>query len=183
VSVEVALTCAAIVVARVLDVSLGTIRTVYIVRGRPFVASLLGFVEVLIWIVVASSVIRNLEQPIYMVSYAMGFGLGTYVGMALDARLGDAKQVVRIFSRRGAELASDLRKAGHVVTEFEGRGMEGPISSLFLEVSRRHVRSVLELAEHVDPKCFTVVDDIRESSGTRSRAATLSRRRRFGLRK
>ena len=65
----------------------------------------------------------------------------------------------------------------------EGRGMEGPISSLFLEVSRRHVRSVLELAEHVDPQCFTVVDDIRDSSGSRSRAATLSRRRRFGLRK
>lgn len=163
--------CLLIVVARVADVSLGTLRTVYIVQGRKGVAFLLGFVEVLIWLIVVARVIQNVQQPAYAVSYALGFGLGTYVGILLEDWFRMGEQVVRIFSRRGEAMAEALREAGFVVTRFEGKGREGPISLLFLQVPRRRVRDVVRPALRIDPECFYIVDDVRMTSGYRRRSA------------
>lgn len=179
----VLLTSVAIVLARIVDVSLATIRIIYLVRGKRVKAAFLGFFEVLIWIVVVSSVIQNLDHPIYMVSYAFGFALGTYIGIGVEARLSSAQQVVRIFSRLGDEVTAHLRDMGFVVTQFEGSGREGPIKLLFLEVSRRRVPHVLAEAVKVDPTCFCIVDDIRQSSGAVVRSAAAGRPRVFGVRK
>lgn len=172
-----------IVLARIFDVSLATIRTIYLVQGRRGRAALLGFFEVLIWIAVVSGVIQNLEHPIYMVGYAFGFALGTYVGIGLEARFSSAQQVLRVFSRRGDEVAARLRDMGYVVTQFEGTGKEGPISLVFLEVGRRRVQAVMDAAVAVDPTCFCIVDDIRQTSGAVVRSAGAGRPRFFGVRK
>ncbi|MEX2465874.1 MAG: DUF5698 domain-containing protein [Gemmatimonadota bacterium] len=179
----VLLTSLGIIVARIFDVSLGTIRTIYLVRGMRARAAFLGFFEVLIWIAVVSGVIQNLDHPIYMVSYAFGFALGTYIGIGVEARLTSAQQVVRIFSRLGDRMTSHLRDLGFVVTQFEGVGREGPISLLFLEVSRRRVPKVISEAVGVDPTCFCIVDDVRQTSGAVVRSASARRPRVFGVRK
>lgn len=108
----VLLTSLGIVVARIFDVSLATMRTIYLVRGMRGRAAVLGFFEVLIWITVVSRVIQNLQHPIYMVSYAFGFALGTYIGIGVEARLSSAQQVVRIFSRVGDAVTAHLRSGG-----------------------------------------------------------------------
>jgi uncharacterized protein YebE (UPF0316 family) len=182
-TLTVLLTSLGIMLARIIDVSLGTIRTISLVRGKRGRAALLGFFEVLIWIAVVSRVIQSIDQPVYMVSYACGFALGTYIGIGVEARLSSAQQVVRIFSRLGDRVAERLREMGLVVTRFEGSGREGPISLLFLEVSRRRVRTVMEAAIEVDPTCFVIVDDVRQSSGAVVRSAAAVRPRVFGVRK
>lgn len=179
----VLLTSLGIVVARIFDVSLSTVRTIYLVQGRRGRAALLGFFEVLIWIAVVSGVIQNLEHPIYMVSYAFGFALGTYVGIGVEARFSSARQVVRVFSRLGDDVTARLRDMGFVVTQFEGTGREGPVSLIFLEVSRRHVSQVMDAAVQVDPTCFCIVDDVRQTSGAVVRSASVRRPRVFGVRK
>ena len=179
----VLLTSLGIVLARIVDVSLATIRTISLVRGRRVRAAFLGFFEVLIWITVVSGVIQNMDHPIYMVCYALGFALGTYIGIGVEARLSSAQQVVRVFSRAGDAVTSRLRDMGYVVTQFEGTGREGPISMLFLEVSRRRVPQVLASAVEVDPTCFCIVDDVRQSSGAVVRSASARRPRVFGVRK
>lgn len=179
----VLLTSLGIVVARIFDVSLATIRTIYLVRGMRGRAAVLGFFEVLIWIAVVSGVIQNLHHPIYMVSYALGFALGTYIGIGVEARLSSAQQVVRVFSRLGDSVTEHLRSLDYTVTQFEGVGREGPISLLFLECPRRRVPSVISAAVQVDPTCFCIVDDIRQTSGAVVRSASANRPRVFGVRK
>ncbi len=163
------LTCAAIVVGRVADVTLGTIRTVFVVHGRRGVACLLGFFELLIWVVVVSRVVRNLDQPIYAVSYAGGFALGTFLGITVEGWFGAGDQVIRVFSRVGPQLVKDLRGQGYVVTQFDGTGKQGPITMLFLQAPRRKMRPVIEHVVRADPECFYIVDDIRLSSGRKVR--------------
>lgn len=166
---EIFLTSLLIIFARIADVSLGTMRTVAVINGRRGVALVIGFFEVLIWVTVVRAVIHNLDNPVYAVSYAGGFALGTFVGVTIEDRFGTGKQVVRVFTRRGTELAVRLREQGFVVTVFEGSGREGPISMLFVEAGRRSMRRILDEVRHIDPDCFYILDDVRLSSGRRGR--------------
>lgn len=167
---EVVLTCLLIVVARMADVSLGTIRTIMTIQGRRAVALSISVVELLIWVFVVSRVIRDIaDQPAYGFAYAIGFALGTYIGMTIEARLALGRQVVRIFTRQGGEMAQALRDAGLRVTQFDGHGRDGPVQELFIELERRHARSVIAQARELDPHCYYMVDDIRFASSRHTR--------------
>jgi len=165
----VLITCAAIVVGRVADVTLGTLRTVFVVHGRRGIACLLGFFELLIWVLVVSRVVHNLDKPIYAVCYATGFAIGTFIGITVEGWFGAGDQVLRVFTRLGPRLVDELREMGYVVTQFEGAGKEGPISLLFLQTPRRKIRPAIERVLSTDPACFYIVDDIRLSSGRKIR--------------
>lgn len=156
--------CLFIIVARVGDVSLGTIRTIFVVNGRRGIACMLAFFEVLLWVVVVARVITNLNNPLYMISYAIGFALGNYVGMTVERWFAFGEQVVRIFTRDKSRLAEQLREAGYRVTEFEGRGRDGLVHLLFVQTPRRDASRVARTARELDPSCYYVVDDVRLSS-------------------
>lgn len=157
---EIIVTCLVIFVARIADVSLGTIRTLCIIRGRAVSAWFLGFFELLIWVFVVSKVIQNLDTPVYAVAYAFGFATGNVVGLAIEKRLAFGDQVVRIFSRKADDVARLLRQRGFPVTTFEGHGREGPVGMLFIQTMRKKVNSLLDMASRLDPHCFYIVDDV-----------------------
>lgn len=157
-------TSVVIILARIVDVSMGTLRTLFIVQGRKLTAASLGFVEILIWILVVSQVIRNLDHWFYAVAYAGGFAMGTYVGILIEGWLAPGRQVLRIFTRHGDAVADALRKRGYALTAFVGKGMEGPVDLLLLESSRRAVMDALPVVGSVDPEALTVVDDVRQVS-------------------
>jgi uncharacterized protein YebE (UPF0316 family) len=172
-TLEAALTCLLIICARIGDVSLGTIRTVFIMRGRRMLAVVLGFFEVLIWVTVVSKVITNLDHPMYAVSYALGFAAGNYLGLVIEHWLAIGHQALRIFSRRSAEVCEQLRGAGFHVTEFAGIGRDGPITLLYTESRRRDIAEAIRIAERIDPDCFYVIDDVRNASSATSRSRGL----------
>lgn len=164
-TLEVLLLSIAIVGARVLDVTLGTLRTVAVIHGRRAAAFGLGFVEVLIWVVVVGKVIGTVgENPWYAAAYALGFALGNYLGITIEGRFAFGKQVVRVFTRRGSEISASLRERKIPVTEFDGRGKDGPIQMLFIELGRRDAAKMLARIRELDPHCYYVVDDIRLAS-------------------
>jgi len=159
---EVLITCLIIIIARIADVALGTLRTVYTVRGKRFTSFVIGFVELVIWVVVVGKVISDVqENPLYVVSYALGFALGTFIGITVEDYLAVGDQVIRVFSRKGDAMADALRERDFGVTVFDGRGKNGPIQLLFIETSRRRAARVTARAREFDPGCFCVVDDIR----------------------
>jgi uncharacterized protein YebE (UPF0316 family) len=158
---ETFLFCLLIIVSRIADVSLGTLRTISVVNGRGKLAFGLGFFEILIWVFVVSKVIQHLDNPAYAVSYAFGFAIGNFCGIKLEQRIGFGEQVVRIFSSKGDEVAKSLRHAGYFVTEFQGSGRDGFVTLLFIQTPRREVSRILHCAAVADTKCFYVVDDIR----------------------
>jgi uncharacterized protein YebE (UPF0316 family) len=158
---SVLLTSLTIAFARVVDVSLGTLRTLFTVQGRKLTAAGLGFIEILIWILVVSQVINNLDHLVYAVAYAGGFAMGTYAGILIEGWLAPGRQVLRVFTREGAAVAAALRGRGYALTEFTGRGQDGPVDLLLLESSRKLVANALPVVGSVDPGAPTVVDDVR----------------------
>lgn len=150
-----------IFVARVVDVTFGTLRTAYVVRGKRAFAFLFGFVEVLVWVVVVVKVVTNLDHPIYYVVFALGFATGTVVGITVEGWFAIGDQVVRIFTPTATSLAAAMRERGFRFTEFSGIGTGGPVSLLFIQVPRRKTDAVIEMVRGIDPTCFYTVDDVR----------------------
>ena len=116
-----------IFLARVTDVSMGTMRTISIVQGRTKIAFLLGFIEVSMWLVIISTVIHRIaEGPILGVFYALGFSTGNVVGIILEKRIAFGHIILRIISTQsGKEIAKEIRHTGHAVTTFQGEGLSG----------------------------------------------------------
>ena len=172
--IDVILTCILIIVARIADVSLGTLRTVFVVHGRKGISFILGFVEVLIWITVVSRVVNHIDYPIYAVSYALGFAIGTYVGLTIEGLVSLGDQVVRLFTRQADLIEGQLRDMQLQVTRFEGQGRDGPVAMLFLEAPRRRVGEIIKTALALDSACFYIVDHVRLSAGIKPRWHTPS---------
>jgi uncharacterized protein YebE (UPF0316 family) len=152
---------------RVVDVTLGTIRTISVVQGWIKVSVLLGFFEVLIWIAAVSQVISRInEHPILMIAYATGFATGNAAGILLERRLALGSCVVRIISSTmiGLHVAETLRSIGQRVTTFEGEGRDGPRVLIYATCERRYLSKLIEAAQAVDPHLFYAVERAAESS-------------------
>lgn len=150
--------------ARVLDVSLGTLRIIFTSRGRRNIAPLLGFVEVFIWIVVVSQVVKNVHSlPAYL-GYAAGFAVGTYVGMNIEERLALGMYVLRIIlPLDGERLAAQLRSVGYGVTVVNGMGSVGEVKLLYTVIKRKNLMPVMEIIKSVAPKAFFSVEELRSA--------------------
>jgi uncharacterized protein YebE (UPF0316 family) len=150
-----------IFVARVFDVSLGTLRHAMIIRGKRLVTFAIAFLESIIWVFAVSKVLNDLSEPLTAFAFALGFATGTFVGMTLENLLKIGDQVVKVFSVHGKEVAKSLRDAGFRVTEFLGQGRDGQVILLFVQVQRREAKKVLQLARVIDKNCYLVIEDIR----------------------
>jgi uncharacterized protein YebE (UPF0316 family) len=149
--------------ARVTDVTLGTMRIIFISRGRKILAPLLGFVEVFIWITVVSQIVGSAKNnfPAYF-AYAAGFAVGNYFGMVLEDKLAIGTLVVRaILPKHGNELAGRLREAGYGVTFVDGHGGSGPVVLIYTIVLRKELGQVVEIIHSTAPKAFFTVEELR----------------------
>lgn len=161
----VLLTCLLIVVARVTDITLDTVRTVAIVQGRRLFAAALGLVEAVIYIAAVSQVLRTDHLNwFYVLAYGLGFAAGTYIGITVEQVLAFGEQLVAIFTRTAEAMVNSLRAEGYRVTEFAGRGRDGEVSALFVQVPRRQARKLTVRARAIDPHCFYIVNDVRAAS-------------------
>lgn len=145
--------------ARVVDVSLGTLRTISVVNGRSRLAFMLGLIEISIWLVVISTVVTRIsEAPVLGLFYVVGFAMGNVVGIFIEKRLALGFVAIRAITMRedGREIADRLRKMGHTVTVFTGEGMKGPVIEMFIVSSRKEYGSIVRQLETMDPDIFYV---------------------------
>ena len=159
---------ALIFAARVTDVALGTLRTAFIVRGKRAFAFGVGFCEMLVWVVVVAKVITNLNHPMYVAAFALGFATGTVVGITVEGWFAIGEQVVRVFTAQGESMAAGMRKQGCAVTMFPGTGRDGPVHLLFIQAPRRQTKTIIAAVREFDPTCFYTVDDVRQASASRA---------------
>jgi len=144
---------------RVADQTLGTMRTIYVNRNRPFQAAMLGFIESAIWIVAASEVIKNVNEPILVIGYAGGFSAGTILGSYLEKGIGLGNFVVRVFtSIDSPSVASSLRAEGYGVTVINGEGKEGAVRICWCIIPRRKIKSVLKIIKDTNPEAYVTTD-------------------------
>ncbi|MDX1377443.1 MAG: DUF5698 domain-containing protein [Anaerolineales bacterium] len=148
--------------ARFVDVTLGTLRIIFLSRGRKFLAPALGFVEVLIWITVVSQIVGGAQNFGAYFAYAAGFAVGNYFGMLIEEKLAIGTLVVRIIlPKNGNTLVTRLREEGFGVTFVDGHGGSGPVVLVYTVVMRRELYRVIEIIEETTPKAFYTVEELR----------------------
>ena len=147
---------------RVGDMSLDTLRMLFVVRGRKGVAWGLGFVQSIIFVLAITSVLSHLDNPLNVVGYAAGFATGNVVGMWIEERLAIGHVKVSIVSQRlGSALSKTLRESGFGVTEIPARGRDGMVSMLSVSVLRRDVPRIQAIIHECDAEAFVIAEDVR----------------------
>jgi len=165
-SIPVWTLCLTIFVLRICDVTLGTVRTVAIVKGHVSMAVVLGFFELMIWVLVISQVISRLDESWFLAfAYAGGFAAGNAVGIVLERKLAMGTSAIRFLSsKRGGSIADALRDQGHKVTTFSGQGSNGPVKLVYAVAPRRSVRRMIRIAQIHDPEVFWISEPAYEGS-------------------
>lgn len=171
--------------ARMTDVTLMTLRIIFVSRGKRYLAPLLGFVEVFIWIAVVSQVIRGANNLVAYLAYAAGFAAGNYIGIYIENRLAIGTLVVRAIVQAGPrsegagpakggtdprstgstaeELVARLHEAGYGVTTVDGQGATVPVKLVYTVIKRKDLKQVMEILHEFEPRPFVTVEEVRSA--------------------
>lgn len=161
---QLLLHCLFIIVARICDVSMGTLRVAFIARGRKYLAACCGFVEVFIWIVVVSRVLTGDQRLTTYAAYALGFTCGTLAGMLIEERLAVGWSLVRVISHKPIDaLMQKLSAAGFGVTQQAGQGARGPVQVLVTLLPRKRLGEFQKILKEFDAAAFYTIEDVRHA--------------------
>jgi len=175
--------------ARIIDVSLGTLRIIFVTKGMRKVAPLIGFFEVFIWLLAISRIMQNHDNWVCYVAYAAGFASGNLIGMLIEEKLAIGHEMIRVITRKDAtNLIDELRETGHGVTWVNAKGIEGDVAVLYIIARRSMIREVLDLINKHNPRALYTVEAIKyvnkeifhRSEEERQRSWLMSRARRSG---
>ena len=151
-----------IFLARICDVSIGTLRIIFVSKGKKNIAPVLGFFEVLIWIIAISKIMQNLDNYINYIAYAAGFATGNYVGMIIEEKLAMGFQMIRVFTGNGGtDLVKALNINGFGATTIEAQGAKEKVHIIFSIVRRDEINKVLSVINSFNPKAFFTIEDVK----------------------
>src|SRR5215469_9056355 len=140
----------AIFCMRICDMTLDTLRIIFMTKGFRRLAPIIGFFEILIWIIAITRIMRNVDNWICYVAYAGGFATGNYVGMLVDEKLAIGHELIRVFTRMDAtQLATSLRTEGYGVTTVKASGMQGDVGILYIVANRKHQKHVIQVIQQL----------------------------------
>lgn len=155
---------ALIFVARVADVTIGTMRIVFLSKGFKYIAPVLGFFEILIWLVAVSKIFQNLDMWFYYVAYAGGFATGNLVGLIIEEKLALGFVALRIITHKpGAPLIKKLIASGYGVTTLEAQSSQGKVNVIFCIIKRSQTKKVAEIIQTVQSDAFYTLEDVRRA--------------------
>lgn len=151
-----------IFLARIADVSIGTMRIISIARGKKYLAPVFGFFELLIWLFAIGQIMKNIDNPLFYLPYALGFAAGTFVGMHIEEKVALGTLLVRIITKQEAtDLIQYLNSVNYGVTAVNAQGTRGPVHIIFSIIKRRNLNHFLEIIKRFNPNAFYSVEDIR----------------------
>lgn len=151
-----------IFLARMSDVTLATLRNILLSKSVKYIVPFIGFIEVLIWLLAISQIMKNLHNPICFLAYATGYSLGIFFGIKIEERLALGLQVMRIITQKDSnELISALVDHSFGITTIDGHGAKGPVKIILTVVKRKDVNLVRQLIEQNNSSAFYSVEDIR----------------------
>lgn len=155
-----------IFIARIIDVSFGTIRIIMVSKGYRVMSSLFGFFEAFIWVTAASQVMQNLNNFYYYIVWGLGYATGTYVGILFEQKLSLGQIIIRIITNKDAtELVADLKNRKYHLTTVDAEGVHGPVKLIFMVLKRIDMKEVVSIIKTFNPNAFYSVEDVRFVSG------------------
>jgi len=150
-----------IFIARVSDVTLGTVRVIFVSKGMKYLAPVVGFFEVLIWLLAIGQIMNNLSNPACYIAYAGGFATGNYVGIIVAEKLSLGIVLLRVITQKdGGELIQSLSSEKYGVTSVEGLGAQGKVNIVFTVIPRKEILRAIEIVKNFNPAAFYTIEDI-----------------------
>jgi uncharacterized protein YebE (UPF0316 family) len=154
-----------IFVARITDVSINTIRIIYVLGGRRMTATVLGFFESFIWLMAIRQIFEHLDNWICYVAYPGGFAMGILVGMMIEERIAYGKVIVRIITRKDVvELIAYLNKNQIRYTKVNAEGLDGPENLVFTVLQRERLEDLLAKMKEILPSSFYTVEKVNRAA-------------------
>lgn len=151
--------------ARILDVSMGTLRIMFVAKGMRGKATLLGFLEVLIWIIIVAQIFQNLDNWMNYVAFAGGFAAGTFIGMFIEEKMKMGVQIFRVIVNQNSEkLIKTLKESDFRVTVVDGDGKYGPVKVIFTVAKRKKWQELADIVNECAPNAFYSVEDVKHVS-------------------
>ncbi|MGE0266976.1 MAG: DUF2179 domain-containing protein [Candidatus Omnitrophota bacterium] len=151
-----------IFLARVADVSIGTFRIVLFSKNKKYLVTLLGFVEVMIWLLAVRQVIINLANPVCYLAFAGGFAVGNYIGLVLEERIALGYAIIRIITRKKADdLFQYFISHGYRITRIPAEGSTGEVDLLFTIIKRNQIKEVIAIIKQYNPNAFYTIEDVK----------------------
>ncbi|NLW56864.1 MAG: DUF2179 domain-containing protein [Firmicutes bacterium] len=152
--------------ARIFDVSFSTVRVLMLTKGKRLLAAMLGFFEVSIYITALSQVVQELNSPIKVLIYALGFSSGTLVGGFIEEKIALGYAMVQLIPKKHAsQLIMALRAENFGVTVVEGKGRTGTRLILNIMLRRKDLPRFINVINQVDPESFFTIFDARSTKG------------------
>lgn len=155
-----------IFVARVADVSLGTLRIVFISQGRKNLAPLIGFLEIFIWLLAIGQIFSDLTNILYYIAFAAGFALGNYVGLIIENKLSlGFLSLQLILSENPDNLIKTLKSQGYGITSLTAEGAKGNVKVVIMVIKRKNKANILEIIRELSPNAFISIQQVQSISG------------------
>ena len=148
--------------ARICDVTLGTIRVIFISKGVRYLAPVIGFFEVIIWLLAIGQVMNNLTNIVSYVAYGTGFAAGTYIGMLIEEKISIGLVSVHIITREDpGSLVQFLRSHNYGVTSVDGEGATGRVKLVNTIIKRQDLPHVVGIIKEFHPNAFYSVEEVK----------------------
>ncbi len=159
---ELFILCIKIFCVRIIDVSLGTARTIITVRGKSVVASIIGFVEVFVWFMIVREALNTTESGLWIaISYSLGFAVGTYIGSIISNKFIESNLSVRVITEK-QDLAKIIRKENYAVSSLKIEGQnESPKYMLIIEIKNKKLSHLQGIIQKNDKKAFVMIDETK----------------------
>lgn len=151
-----------IFLARITDQSIGTLRLIFISKGYKNLAPLIGFFEVIIWILAIRQIFQHLDNWVCYIAYGAGFATGNYIGILLEERLSLGNVLVRIIPRFDTtNLINDLSDHGYGLTVTNAEGKNGPVKIILTIIQRKELPLVIDIINRHNPNAFYTIEEVK----------------------
>ena len=153
-----------IFLARICDQSIGTMRLIFLSKGMKYIAPMLGFFEVIIWLLAVGQIMQHLDNWVCYVAYGSGFAMGNFIGITLEERLSIGTSIIRvILSSESPELIAALKLHNFGLTILDAEGAKGNVKILFSIIRRKEIPVFLETLHDYHPTAFYTIEDVKEA--------------------
>jgi uncharacterized protein YebE (UPF0316 family) len=154
-----------IFLARITDVSINTIRIIYVLGGRRFTATMLGFFESFIWLMAIRQIFEHLDNWICYIAYPAGFALGIFIGMIIEERIAYGKVIVRIITRKDVkDLINFLNSKKFRYTHVNAEGPDGHENLVFTVLERETLEVLLYKLKDILPTAFYTIEKVNRAT-------------------
>lgn len=148
--------------ARIGDQSIGTVRLIFLAKGQKVLAPILGFFEVIIWLLTVSQVMKHIDNVLLFVAYGGGFAMGNYIGMVIEEKLSIGNVIIRIIPTKDtSDLIKFLRESNYGVTSVQAEGSRGGVDIIFTIIKRKNIEHVVSIINRFNPNAFYTIEEIK----------------------